>query len=136
MVDDERALCEALQDFLAKRGFEVAWRTSAQDGLDLLRDEEFDVVVTDIQMGRMGGIELCTRIAESWPNLPTIVMTAFGSVEVAVAAIRAGAYDFLVKPIEQKPWWWPWSAPSQHHRLGTRSGRSAGWSRSPRTSAS
>ena len=50
----------------------------------------------------MDGIELCTRIAESWPNLPTIVMTAFGSVEVAVAAIRAGAYDFLVKPFEHE----------------------------------
>jgi len=102
MVDDERALCEALEALLAKRGFEVVWRTSAQDALDLLRDEEFDVVVTDVQMGRMDGIELCTRIAESRPNLPTIVMTAFGSVEVAVAAIRAGAYDFLVKPFEHE----------------------------------
>ena len=117
MVDDERALCEALQDFLAKRGFEVVWRTSAQDGLDLLRDEEFDVVITDVQMGRMGGIELCTRIAESWPNLPTIVMTAFGSVEVAVAAIRAGAYDFLVKPIQQEALLVALERAIQHRRL-------------------
>jgi DNA-binding NtrC family response regulator len=102
MVDDERALCEALQDFLAKRGFEVVWRTSAQEGLDLLRQEEFDAVLTDVRLGGMDGLELCKRIAEAWPNVPTLVMTGFGSVDVAVAAIRAGAYDFLVKPIEHE----------------------------------
>jgi two-component system response regulator HydG len=100
MVDDERALCEALQDFLHKRGFEVTCRATAQDGLDALRHEAFDAVVTDIRLGGMDGLELCQRIVESWPNTPTIVMTAFGSMDVAVAAIRAGAYDFLVKPVE------------------------------------
>ena len=50
----------------------------------------------------MNGIELCERIAESWPDLPVIVITAFGTVEYAIAAIRAGAYDFIIKPFETR----------------------------------
>ncbi len=100
IVDDEPHLGSALSDFLGKRGFEVTYRTTAQEGLDALRQGEFDAVVTDIRLGGMDGLELCRRIVESWPNIPTIVMTAFGSVDVAVAAIRAGAYDFLMKPAE------------------------------------
>lgn len=100
LVDDERGLCEALEDLLRKRGFEVVWRTTAQDGLDALRGEEFDAVVTDIRLGGMDGLELCSRIVDIRPDVPVIVMTAFGSVEIAIAAIRAGAYDFLMKPFD------------------------------------
>jgi two-component system response regulator HydG len=65
-----------------------------------LRDDDMDVVVTDLRMQGMNGLELCQRIVESRPEIPVIVITAFGTVEHAIGAIRAGAYDFITKPIE------------------------------------
>jgi two-component system response regulator HydG len=100
LVDDERSLCEALQDALGKRGFEVVWRTKGEDALDTLRGDEPDVVVTDLRMQGMNGLELCQRVVETRPDIPVIVITAFGTVEHAIGAIRAGAYDFITKPIE------------------------------------
>ena len=64
-----------------------------------LREQEFDVVVTDIQLGVLSGIDLCQRVAENRPDVPVIVVTGYGSMETAIAAIRAGAYDFITKPI-------------------------------------
>lgn len=78
----------------------MAWRTSGHDALDLLRAEDFDVVVTDLTMPGMTGLELCARVVENRPDVPVVVITAFGSLDTATAAIRAGAYDFITKPFE------------------------------------
>ena len=74
------------------------WRTAAVDGLALLESEDFDVVVTDLNLGGMSGLELCERVVTNRADIPVVVITAFGSLETAVAAIRAGAYDFITKP--------------------------------------
>ncbi|WP_394846813.1 sigma-54 dependent transcriptional regulator [Pendulispora brunnea] len=100
LVDDDQPLCETLTLGLGKRGFRAQWRTSAGDALHLLESTDFDVVVTDLNMPEMNGIELCERIALNRPDVPVIVLTAFGNLDSAVAAIRAGAYDFISKPIE------------------------------------
>ncbi len=100
IVDDERSMCELLQVGLTKRGFDVAVRTSAAEGFSLLQNEDFDVLVTDLNMPGMSGIELCERAAANRPDMPVVVLTAFGSLETATAAIRAGAYDFITKPVE------------------------------------
>ena len=100
LVDDEATLCETLEIGLGKRGCEVASRTSASDALELLRQEDFDVVVTDLHMRGTGGIELCERIVANRSDIPVVVLTAFGSMDAAISAIRAGAYDFIHKPIE------------------------------------
>ena len=100
LVDDDRSLCEWVESALTKRGLTVTWRNSADEGFALLETEDFDVVVADLNMRGMNGIELCQRIAGSRPDTPVIVITAFGSLETAVAAIRAGAYDFITKPFE------------------------------------
>jgi two-component system response regulator HydG len=102
VVDDVQDMCEMLADRLGKQGFTVTWRTSASEALDVLMTGEFDVVVTDLNMRGMNGIELCERIAANRPDVPVVVITAFGSLETAVAAIRAGAYDFITKPIEMQ----------------------------------
>jgi two-component system response regulator HydG len=70
------------------------------DSWQALREENFDAVLTDVRMPGTTGIQLCQQIAEQQPGLPVIVMTAFGSLESAVAALRAGAYDFVTKPVE------------------------------------
>src|SRR5438093_1201220 len=100
VVDDDVDVCALLEVRLAGRGFEVARTTSAVAALDTLATAEVDVVLTDIKMARMSGLELCERIVASRPDLPVVVMTAFGTLEAAIAAIRVGAYDFVTKPVE------------------------------------
>jgi two-component system response regulator HydG len=100
LIDDERGVCELLEAGLRKRGFDVRWTTSASEGLALVAEHDFDVVVSDLVMPELGGLELCERLAQNRPDLPVVVVTAFGSFETAVAAIRAGAYDFITKPFE------------------------------------
>ncbi|MGA7122656.1 MAG: response regulator, partial [Polyangiaceae bacterium] len=100
LVDDDASLCETLALGMRKRGSEVAWRTSADKALELLGSEEFDAVVTDLHMRGVNGLELCERITSNRPDLPVLVLTAFGSLDSAIAAIRAGAYDFINKPVE------------------------------------
>ncbi len=100
IVDDEPGVCEVLAMGLSKKGFEVVWRTSGAAALEVVAAEDFDVVVTDLTMRGMTGLELCQRVSETHPDLPVIVITAFGSLDTATAAIRVGAYDFVTKPFE------------------------------------
>jgi DNA-binding NtrC family response regulator len=100
LVDDDASLCETLTLGLRKRGCEVTWRTSATDALQLLEGDDVDVVVTDLNMREIDGIELCERTTANRTDIPVVVLTAFGSLESAILAIRAGAYDFINKPVE------------------------------------
>jgi two-component system, NtrC family, response regulator AtoC len=100
IVDDDKDMCGMLSVVLGKKGFEVSTRQSGADAFDLLQIEDFDVVVTDLNMKGMTGLQLCERVAQNRPDVPVVVITAFGSFETAVAAIRAGAYDFITKPFE------------------------------------
>ncbi len=100
VVDDDTAMCDVLVEDLEQRGFSVRSATSGASALDRLREVSFDVVVTDVMMPGMSGIELCSAVRELDPELPVVVMTAFGSLDAAIEAIRAGAYDFVTKPLE------------------------------------
>jgi len=100
IVDDDRGMCELLEIGLRKRGFEVLWRTQPLAALHLLPEERIEAIVVDLNMPGLKGTELCRRVLANRPDLPVIVITAFGSLETAIAAIRAGAYDFLTKPFE------------------------------------
>ncbi len=100
IVDDDRSMCAMLDEALARRGFATTSCTSAQDAFQLLETADFDVIITDLNMSGMNGIELCGRIVANRPDVPVVVLTAFGSFDTAVAAMRAGAYDFITKPVE------------------------------------
>jgi two-component system response regulator HydG len=100
IVDDEQPMCEALEAGLAPHGFTTRWTTSGEAALQLLESTEVDVVLTDVQMRGLDGLALCERIVANRPDVPVVVITAFGSLETAVAAIRAGAYDFITKPVK------------------------------------
>ncbi|NQU23881.1 MAG: sigma-54-dependent Fis family transcriptional regulator, partial [Candidatus Nealsonbacteria bacterium] len=100
IVDDDQTMCKTIEVALRPRQFEISWRVSAEEALLALKDENFDVVLTDLSMPGISGIELCERIVANRPDVPVVVMTAFGSLETAIAAIRAGAYDFVTKPVE------------------------------------
>jgi two-component system response regulator AtoC len=99
-VDDDQVLCETIEVGLRRRGFGVTWRTSAVEALGALELETFDAVVTDLNLKGTSGIDLCSRVIEGRPDVPVIVLTAFGSLETAVQSIRVGAYDFISKPVE------------------------------------
>jgi two-component system response regulator HydG len=100
IVDDDKSMCDMLAVGLAKRGYEPMCVTSGAEALELLSTQEFDVVVTDVNMRGVSGIELCQRAVANRPDVPVIVITAFGSMETAIAAMRAGAYDFIPKPVD------------------------------------
>jgi DNA-binding NtrC family response regulator len=100
IVDDEKTMCEMLVKGLSRKGFQCQFRTTGDEALALIAAEPLDVVVTDVRMRAMNGLELCERIVADHSEVPVIVMTAFGTFETAVGAIRAGAYDFITKPVD------------------------------------
>src|SRR5262245_33232093 len=100
IVDDEPEMATVIEQSLTRRGYVAAQKNSADAAWELLEQEDFDVVVTDINMRGMNGVELTERIAKNRHDVPVIVITAFGSIETATAVLRAGAYDFITKPFE------------------------------------
>jgi two-component system response regulator HydG len=100
LVDDDAALCEALSEALQRRGFRVDHRLTGADGLAAVPRLEPDVVVADINMGRISGMDVCRGVAETAPDVPVVLLTAFGSMEAAIDGIRSGAWDFITKPVE------------------------------------
>ena len=100
IVDDDKSMCELIETDLTSRGIHSEWRTSAEEAIRAMQAGQFDVILTDLQMPGLNGLALCERIVSNRPDIPVVVMTAFGSLESAVAAIRVGAYDFVSKPVE------------------------------------
>jgi DNA-binding NtrC family response regulator len=100
VVDDDAALCRLVSDGLGCEGFEVQSVGSPGEALALLGSSDFDAILVDINMPQMNGLDLSRKILDQRPDLPIIVITAFGSMETAISAIRAGAYDFVTKPFE------------------------------------
>jgi DNA-binding NtrC family response regulator len=100
IVDDDQAMCEMLNDDLHHRGFTPFWYTMAEKAFSHVMEEHFDVLLADINLPGMSGIELCERVVANRPDIPVVIVTAFGNLDTAIAAIRAGAYDFVTKPID------------------------------------
>jgi two-component system response regulator HydG len=100
VIDDDKEMCALLEAGLTKRGFEVTSRTSGDEAIALLDHADFDAIVTDLNMPGTSGLDVSTWVAANRVDTPVVVITAFGSLETAVAAIRAGAYDFVTKPFE------------------------------------
>jgi DNA-binding NtrC family response regulator len=99
IVDDEAAQREMAGGFLRKQGFDVALAAGGPEALEVLRREPVGLLLTDYRMPGMSGLELVAEARRLNPELPVVVMTAYGSIENAVAAMKAGAYDYLTKPI-------------------------------------
>jgi two-component system, NtrC family, response regulator AtoC len=100
VVDDEREMVDLVALGLKKRGFTIVPFGNGPDALAAIPAHDVDVIVTDLNMKGMTGLELCEQVARDRPDIPVLVLTAFGSFETAVGAIRAGAYDFVTKPVE------------------------------------
>ncbi len=100
VVEDDADLLEALSETLSTAGYGVAHARDGSDALKLLEKQQFDLVVSDIQMPKMDGHSLLKKVKEKHPDLPVMLMTAYGSIQQAVDAMRDGAIDYMVKPFE------------------------------------
>jgi len=102
IVDDEKHYRLILSEVLEEEGYHSFTAASGMEALDLLKSQVIDLVLTDVKMPGMTGINLLEKIKEINPDLPVIIMTAFGSVEKAVEAMQKGAYTFILKPFENE----------------------------------
>jgi two-component system response regulator HydG len=100
VVDDETDSAFMMKMVLEHVGHKVVAVASPGEALDVIMREEIDVVVTDLSMKELDGIGLCTRIKSARPGTPVIIITAHANLDVAIEAIRAGAFDFVLKPFE------------------------------------
>ncbi len=100
VVDDEAAQRDILGGFLRKQGYEVREAASGPNALALLRGEPVDLVLTDVRMPGMSGLDVLREARAMNPELPVVVLTAYGSIADAVAAMRDGAADYLTKPVD------------------------------------
>ncbi|MCW8987722.1 MAG: sigma-54 dependent transcriptional regulator [Gammaproteobacteria bacterium] len=100
VVEDDHALAEALQDTLVTAGYNVALAENGRLALAQLEEARVDLIVSDINMPQMSGDALLKRVKALYPDIPVMLMTAYGTIEQAVDAMRDGAVDYMVKPFE------------------------------------
>lgn len=100
IVEDDAAMAQVLVEGLGRRGFDGRAVHNGEAALAAIHKNDFEAVVTDINMKGMDGLSLCERLLEGQPGLPVLVITGFGSMETAIKAMRAGAWDFITKPFE------------------------------------
>jgi two-component system NtrC family response regulator len=102
VVDDEINYLTVMQALLGEEGYEVLTAPSAVEALKVAASSDLDLVLTDMKMPKMSGIELLDELNRLYPNLPVIIMTAYGTVEKAVTAMKKGAFDYILKPFKNE----------------------------------
>jgi DNA-binding NtrC family response regulator len=117
IVDDDQDQCDLLATLVSRLAYRVTSTTSPADALALAASGPFDAILTDLGMSTMSGTELCSRIMATRADVPIIVVTGLGSMELAVASMRAGAYDFLNKPVDSNVLGITLQRAVQHRRL-------------------
>lgn len=101
IIDDEKVQANILGDILTREGFDVTTLTDPEKALALVHQQSFDLVVSDLKMPKMDGIELLKHLRRIDPDLTVVIMTAYGTIETAVRAMREGAYDYVTKPFSK-----------------------------------
>jgi len=102
VVDDSRSVRDSLQRTLERRGYRVLTCANGVDAIEILRREDVQVVVADLKMPRMDGLRLLTSARTFRPEVQFVIISAFGTVQKAVEAMKLGAVDFIVKPFRQE----------------------------------
>ena len=101
LIDDDQSLRRVTEYNLTSKGFDVTTAASGRQGLDAFKTVSPDLVVTDVKLGDLNGLDLLTKIKKETPDIPVIIMTAFGSIEMAVKAMHKGAFTFITKPFDR-----------------------------------
>ena len=100
IVDDEELIRESLCFILSKEGYHVKEAANGRIAVDMLKEESFDLVLTDLEMPEMKGIELLENVTRFSPETLVVIITAYGSIDTAIAALRKGAVEYILKPVE------------------------------------
>jgi diguanylate cyclase (GGDEF)-like protein len=100
VVDDEESIRNILSQILTDAGHEVTAAGSGEEALEIFRKEHFPLVISDIRLGGMDGIDLLTEVKRLDPDVQVLMITSYASMETAIMALRTGAYDYLIKPFE------------------------------------
>lgn len=98
VVDDEKSICSTIEAVVRSAGHQVEVADSGELALAMMRKSVPDILLTDLRMDGMSGLDLLAKVKEYFPSVTTVIMTAYGTIDTAVAAMRNGAYDYLVKP--------------------------------------
>ncbi len=102
VVDDELNMRRVLSALLKKEGYRIISMADGKQALEFLGNQEISVLITDLKMPGMDGIELLEKVNSRWPHIPVIILTAHGTISTAVEALKKGAFDYLTKPFEQE----------------------------------
>ena len=100
IVDDEDIIRESLSFVLTKEGYDVKEAPNGKAAIEMLKTSDFDLVLTDLEMPEMKGIELLEHVAHTYAETLVMIITAYGSIDTAIAALRKGAVDYILKPVE------------------------------------
>ncbi len=100
VVDDEAAMRQSLRDWLMEDDYEVDLAASGEDAISMARDRSWDIILLDLKMPGMDGLETMSRLKKVIPETEILMMTAYGSIDTAVQAMKEGAFDYLVKPFD------------------------------------
>jgi DNA-binding NtrC family response regulator len=98
-VDDEAVVCESVRRVLGAEGYDVSIATSARQGLEMIKKESFDLLLLDIKMPEIGGIDFLRVVRDVSPETEVLIVTGYATIETAVEAIKLGAFDYLEKPV-------------------------------------
>ncbi len=98
VIDDEQLMRDFVKETLSRSGYKVAIASDGKSGMDILEKEPIDLVVTDLKMSRMDGLEVLHQVRTGFPGVDVVVMTAYATVETAVSALKDGAVDYIMKP--------------------------------------
>jgi len=100
VVDDEAAMRQSLRDWLMEDDYEVDLASSGEDAISMARDRSWDIILLDLKMPGMDGLETMSRLKKVIPETEILMMTAYGSIDTAVQAMKEGAFDYLIKPFD------------------------------------
>src|SRR5580658_4136137 len=100
LIEDDHAIANTLRRVLIGEGYEVILEATGEAGLNAAADGTCDVVVTDLKLPGMSGLDMVRKLHPAQPRLPIVMMTAHGTTETAIEAIQAGAFDYVLKPFE------------------------------------
>jgi len=108
IVDDEKAIRKTLTEILSFEGFKTEEAADGEEGLKMFSEKNYDVVLCDIKMPRMDGLDFLTKATEKNPDIPVIMISGHGTIETAVDAVKRGAFDYVAKTTRPQP-------PAYHH---------------------
>jgi two-component system response regulator PilR (NtrC family) len=100
ILDDEKSIVDLLSVVFRKEGYQIKTYPGSPDIMEFLRDEEFDILLSDIRMPRVNGMDILEFMNKNKPEIPVIMITAYGSVKQAVEALKSGAFDYIMKPFD------------------------------------